>query len=95
MVYEHFLANFSLSFLHTCEFIIEHLGDITFPVMIFHGKQDLLAEISGSYTLYNGASSEIKSIHVLENAKHELLETEYFSEIVEKVDGFYQTVIQL
>ncbi len=67
---------------------------IDLPLLIFHGTNDLLADIRGSEMLFDEASSPDKSIEILDDHYHELLNEPDRYELMEKMLSWMEGRLQ-
>lgn len=52
---------------------IRRAGELTLPLVVFHGEDDTLAGVDGSRRLVAAAGSADKALHVLAGVRHEIL----------------------
>lgn len=63
----------TLGILGTVRYIRAHLSDIRLPLLVMHGGGDRIVDSAGSVTLYEGASSEDKTLKIYPELYHEII----------------------
>lgn len=66
-------AHFLRELIEASEPVWEHMGEVTFPLLIIHGGSDGLCSVEGSRRFWKEAPSATKDIKVYPNAGHEIL----------------------
>ena len=74
-----------LHFLRMADYVRSSLGAITAPLFILHGGEDRLSAIENSRMLYSEASSEDKTLKIVDGCGHALLHDQEKSVVTDEI----------
>jgi len=73
LVHNKITARWIIEFMRAGQECLNNAGSIKKPLLVFHGKEDHIADINGSEKFYNSASSVVKKLFVYDKLFHETI----------------------
>lgn len=65
-----------------CNDIAHRLSDMSLPMLVMHGGEDLISDVNGSKALYEVAKAEDKTLKIWQGLRHEFFRSEQSGEIL-------------
>ncbi len=72
----------------------DFVSKITCPILVLHGDKDESVSISHAKKYFNGVSSKIKKLEIIEGADHDYTNPTYLSQVVEKVVYWFRNTLK-
>lgn len=73
LVHNKITARWAIEFTRAGQECLNNAGSIRKPLLVFHGKEDHIADYRGAEQFYNSAYSSLKKLFVYENLFHETI----------------------
>lgn len=73
LVHDRVSSRWYVEFTNACQECLNRASELKLPLLIFHGKNDMIVSYKGSEKVYENASSKNKELHIFDNLYHEAM----------------------